>query len=103
MDLVIDKEFSDINALSIVFKMMLNNKDNKDDIVALFSPITQELYKSSSDDMIQFTKDLMMKVEPWKDRLKTLFSTFDNAVNSLYGILFGFTNYSFLFYYLSFL
>jgi len=43
-----------------------------------------------------FTKSLIMKVNPWnldwESRLSKLFSSFDEAVNSLYGIVIGFTH-----------
>ena len=93
MDNVIDvgAAAADANNLGVVFKMMLNNKDNASDIALLFSAITSDIYGNTTDEMIQFTKYLLMKVEPWKgeweNRLDKMVSSFDDAVNSLYGIL----------------
>ncbi|NBP02545.1 MAG: HD domain-containing protein [Proteobacteria bacterium] len=97
MDEVIDNvDNADVNKKMVVYKMMLNNKDNWSDIVKIFSEITMDIYKTSSEDMLLFTKGLLMKVEPWRPdweaRLGALFATFDDAVNSLYGIVIGFTN-----------
>jgi hypothetical protein len=98
MDIVIDSGVSsaDVKNLEIVCKMMLNNKDNAGDMTLMFSVITNDIYQNTTDDMIHFTKGLLMKVEPWKvgweNRLATMFSTFDEAVNSLYGIVIGFHN-----------
>jgi len=98
MDIVIDVGVSsaDVKNLETVCKMMLNNKDNAGDIVLMFSAITNDIYQNTTDDMIHFTKGLLMKVEPWKSdwetRLTTMFSSFDEAVNSLYGIVIGFHN-----------
>lgn len=82
--------------LEVVCKMMLNNKDNATDIATMFGEVTQDLYQSNTDEMIHFTKNLLMNVEPWKigweTRLSTMFSTFDDAVNNLYGIVIGFHN-----------
>jgi hypothetical protein len=76
--------------------MMLNNKDNAGDMTLMFSAITNDIYQNTTDDMIHFTKGLLMKVEPWKvgweNKLAAMFSTFDEAVNSLYGIVIGFHN-----------
>ena len=95
MDEVIDNPDNNDKKM-VVYKMMLNNKDNWTDIVALFSGITMDIYKTQSEEMLIFTKGLLMKVEPWRPdwtiRLDALFATFDDAVNSLYGIVIGFTN-----------
>ena len=92
MESVIDAgTFSDV-----VFKMMLNNKNNSSDLVSLFSPITQDLYENTTEEMIHFTKCLLMKVEPWslnwETRLNYLLETHDESVSSLYGIIIGFNN-----------
>jgi hypothetical protein len=89
-------EKCDPKAREVVFKMMLNNRENTSDMLAIFTPITTTLYNSSSEEMMSFTKSLLMRVEPWKPdwekRLDALFATFDESVNRLYGIVIGFTN-----------
>jgi chloramphenicol 3-O-phosphotransferase len=79
-----------------VCKMMLNTKESIKELTEMFGPITQELYQLQSTEIILFVKDLLMKVEPWKDdwesRLKHLFETFDDTVNQLYGIVIGFSD-----------
>ena len=98
MDVVIDVgvDKADSKAVDVLYKMMLNNRDNWSDAVALFKPITLDIYKADSEEMMLFTKSLIMKVEPWnvdwKSRLDKLFASFDEAVNSLYGIVVGFTH-----------
>ena len=76
--------------------MMLNNNDNAVDIASVFSKITNDIYQNTTDDIIYFTKKLLMKVEPWKvgweDKLSRMCNTFDDCVNSLYGIVIGFQN-----------
>ena len=97
LDLVIDKKLDDntIKLLEVAYKIMLNNKDNWVDVIALFSPITLEIYKTDSEEIISFTKNLLMKVQPWSSdwetRIKNLFSTYDDAINSLYEIVVGYT------------
>ena len=96
MNMVIDSDIDslDIKNIEVVCKMMLNCKANSTDLIDILTPITIELYKNSTEDLILFTKSLLMKVEPWKPewetRLMIMFSNFDEAVNSLYGIVVGF-------------
>ena len=96
MNMVIDSDIDslDIKNIEVVCKMMLNCKANSTDLVDILTPITIELYKNSTEDLILFTKSLLMKVEPWKPewetRLMIMFSNFDETVNSLYGIVVGF-------------
>ena len=93
MDVVIDSgvNSADLKALEIVCKMLINNKDSASDLDSIFGAITNDIYQSTSEDIIHFAKVLLMKVEPWKidwqDRLAKLFATSDDAVTSLYGIL----------------
>ena len=98
LDMVFNKDIKDINSIKlyeVAYKIMLNNKDNWNDIISLFSPITLEIYKTDCEEMISFTKNLLMKVQPWlpdwESRLNDLFSTYDDAVNSLYEIVIGYT------------
>jgi hypothetical protein len=88
---VLDGEMKNIG---VVYKMMLNSRVNMDDLTKLISPITMKLYNTESEGIISFTKNLLMKVEPWKSswesRLNTLFGSFDDAVNELYSIVIGF-------------
>lgn len=94
MNIVITSDAYDIKSLEVVCKMMLNCKDNASDLIELLSPVTIELYSNSTEELILFTKNLLMKCEPWKPdwetRLLVMFSNFDDAVNSLYGIVVGF-------------
>lgn len=98
MDLVINIGVSSVDSknLEVVYKMMLNNNDNAVDIASVFSKITNDIYQNTTDDIIYFTKNLLMKVEPWKvgweDKLSRMCNTFDDCVNSLYGIVIGFQN-----------
>ena len=93
MDAVIDSgvNSADLKALEIVCKMLINNQDSASDLDSIFGAITNDIYQSTSEDIIHFAKVLLMKVEPWKvdwqDRLTKLFATSDDAVTSLYGIL----------------
>eukprot|EP01035_Chromulina_nebulosa_P028985 gene28985-38344_t len=93
MDLVIEMGVASADAkdVEVVCKMMINNKDNASDIALIISAITSDIYDNSTDDIIRFTKFLLMTVEPWKldweSRLDKLLSSFDESVNSLYGIL----------------
>ena len=86
--------YGDNKNAGVVYKMMLNNKPNVDDTTQLFNPITSKLYNTNSDDMILFTRNLLMKTEPWipgwEKKLQTLYGSFDNAVNELYSIVIGF-------------
>jgi len=80
--------------IGVVYKMMLNSRPNADDLTKLISPITMKLYTTDSESIVTFTKNLLMKVEPWtpewETRLKTLFGSFDDTVNELYSIVIGF-------------
>eukprot|EP01036_Dinobryon_divergens_P026819 gene26820-35509_t len=94
MDLVIDVGVTSADAknLEVVCKMMLNSRDDSaSDIALMFSAITRDIYDNATDDMVHFTKAILMKVEPWKvdweNRLNTLTSSFDATVTSLFGIL----------------
>ena len=88
---VLDGEMKNIG---VVYKMMLNSRVNMDDLTKLISPITMKLYNTESEGIISFTKNLLMKIEPWRSlwetRLNTLFGSFDDAVNELYSIVIGF-------------
>jgi hypothetical protein len=85
-----------LKKLEIVCKMMLNSRENATDLATMFGETTQDLYQSNSDEVIQFTKNLLMKIEPWKMgwevRLAKLSSTFDDSINTLYGIVNRFHN-----------
>jgi hypothetical protein len=78
-----------------VYKMMLNTKGSDKEIVRLFGPITVRLYKTESEQMMIYVKNLLMKIEPWlpdwKKRLDNLFATFDDTLNELFGIVVGFS------------
>lgn len=80
--------------IGVVYKMMLNSRPNMDDLTKLISPITMKLYNTESESIITFTKNLLMKVDPWfpswETRLESLFGSFDDAVNELYSIVIGF-------------
>ena len=82
--------------VEVVFRMMLNTNDSVDEVTRLLSPITRELYQTESTDIIIFTKDMLMKVEPWKpnweSRLNQMISAHDESINQLYGIVVGFTD-----------
>ncbi len=104
-DAVIDSRLSenlntnnptDTKVVEVIYRMMLNTNGSTQELIKLLSPITMELYQSDSEQLIMYVKGLLMKVEPWKSdwelRLKKLFSTFDDTLNQLYGIVVGFTD-----------
>jgi hypothetical protein len=78
-----------------VYKMMLNTKGSDKEIVRLFGPVTVRLYKTESEQMMIYVKNLLMKIEPWfpdwNKRLDNLFTTFDDTLNELFGIVVGFS------------
>lgn len=82
---------TDNDKKKVVYKIILNNRLNISDIQKLFSQITYQIYQCKTEEMIEFTKNLLMKVEPWSSgweiRLEQLFSTFDDTVNSLYNLV----------------
>ena len=89
-------ENSESSKIEVVFKMMLNTRNTEKIMTKIIGDITQKLYSSNSDNIVNYTKGLLMKVEPWKDnwqeRLHNLFGSFDDSINQLYGIVIGFTD-----------
>ena len=78
-----------------IFRMMLNVKDVSKELVRLIGAITTRLFGLESEELMNFVKNLFMKIEPWKadwqKRLADLLKTFDEAVNELYAIVVGFS------------
>jgi hypothetical protein len=74
--------------------MLLCTKNNTDYLKTIFGSVTEKLYQKSNDDIILFTKNLLMEIEPWKpeweQRLRKSMNDYDNTVNKLYGIVVGY-------------
>jgi len=98
IDLVINSgiDFVEPKQLDIVFKMLLNTRDGSDALSKILGPVTEKLYGSKSEGIIRYTKNLLMKVEPWTpnwiDRYYKLYGSFDDSVNQLFDIVIGFTH-----------
>jgi len=98
IDIVISSGISstDPKQLDIVYKMLLNTKNSSDIMTKILGPITEKLYGSKAENIITYTKNLLMNVEPWApnwiNRYYKLHGSFDDSINQLFAIVVGFTD-----------
>ncbi len=98
IDIVINSGISstDPKQLDIVYKMLLNTKNSSDIMTKILGPITDKLYGSKAENIITYTKNLLMNVEPWApnwiNRYYKLYGSFDDSINQLFAIVVGFTD-----------
>ncbi len=89
-------ENADSKQVDVVYRMMLNTRNSMEQMTRIIGKTTEKLYKSKADNIVNYTKNLLMKVEPWNpewlNRLEKLFGSFDDSINELYGIVVGFTD-----------
>ena len=81
--------------MEILYKMMLNNRSNFSDLEILFNPITNELYNIISIDMINFVKNILMKIKPWlfdwELRITKMIESHDDNIIKMYELVVGFS------------
>uniref|UniRef100_A0A6C0DBM3 HD/PDEase domain-containing protein n=1 Tax=viral metagenome TaxID=1070528 RepID=A0A6C0DBM3_9ZZZZ len=78
-------ESADNNSLTIVCKMLINTKG----IGKIFAPITDMYYGSSSDEILSFTRNLLMNSRPWEPEFESRLNITQTFKNSLFEIASG--------------
>ena len=84
------------NNNSVIYKILLNNKENFNELVKLFEPIIDEMFierSGSYDDFTTYIKKILMKLEPWSNKIwKEQLISNNNEISDLYHLVIGITD-----------
>lgn len=97
---IIDLIISGDKNNSVIYKILLNNKSNYNDLINLFEPFINKIFIEKSgtiNDFTNYIKKIFMKLEPWgknnwKDNLNLLIDNYDSEISDLYTLVIGISN-----------